>query len=402
MVTSSRTLNVGIVGLGGAGLGSVPSMVAMPNVNVIGATDVNEKPMALFRERFGAKTYASYEELLTDPEIDTVWIATPNVYHAPHSILAANAGKHVVVEKPMAINLEECQQMIEACDKNGVELVCGGSRSYSAVVQEMRRIVKTGELGKLRAMSTWAATDWMIRPRRPDEYDIKFGGGVGFRQAPHQVDSLRLIAGGQVKSVRGMTGSWMPVRNTAPGYLTAVMEYEDGTISTQIYNGYGFFMASELYDGPEFSGPNAIGLDERLDVRNQIIGGTRDELAAKQALRWGGSRAPSNAPRRQGASLLGDLGLIMIYCDKGDVRQSPEGVYIYSTEGTISRPLSEDRGNSRPELEELYAKVTENKPILHGGRWGLATMEVCMAIMQSAQEHREIEMRYQVPVPDWA
>ena len=401
MVTTSRALNVGIVGLGGAGLGSVPAMVAMPNVNLIGATDANEKPMALFRERFGAKTYGSIEELVKDPEIDTVWIATPNVFHAPHAILAANSGKHVVVEKPMAISLEECLQMIEACEKNGVELICGGSRSYSIVVQKMRQIVKTGQLGKLHAMSTWAATDWMIRPRRPDEYDVQYGGGVGFRQAPHQVDSLRLIAGGMVKSVRGMTGQWMPVRNTAPGYLTAVMEYEDGTISTQIYNGYGFFIASELYDGPEFSGPNAGGLEERLDVRNQIIGGTRDELAAKLALRLG-NRAPSNAPRRQGYGLLGDLGLIMICCDKGDVRQSPEGVYVYSTEGTTSVPLTEDRGNSRPELEELYNKVTQNKPILHSGRWGLATMEVCMAIMQSSREHREIQMRYQVPLPDWA
>ena len=79
------------------------------------------------------------------PDIDTVWIATPNVFHCPHTILAAEAGKNVVIEKPMAINLAEAEQMIEACEKHNVQLVCGGSRSSSAVVRKMREIVRGGE-----------------------------------------------------------------------------------------------------------------------------------------------------------------------------------------------------------------------------------------------------------------
>jgi len=109
-------------------------------------------------------------------------------------ILAAERGKHIIVEKPMAISLAEAERMIEAAERHGVQLLrC--SRSSSAVVRTMREVIVSGAFGRLRAMTTWSATDWMLRPRRPDELDVSQGGGVVYRQAPHQVDSVRLLAG---------------------------------------------------------------------------------------------------------------------------------------------------------------------------------------------------------------
>ena len=96
-------------------------------------------------------------------------------------ILAAERGKHVIVEKPMAISLAEAERMIEAAERHGVQLLCGGSRSSSVVVRTMRQVVVSGELGRLRAMTTWSATDWMLRPRRSDELDVSQGGGVVYR-----------------------------------------------------------------------------------------------------------------------------------------------------------------------------------------------------------------------------
>src|SRR5262245_65580066 len=119
----------------------------------------------------------------------------------------------------MAISLAEAENMIEAAERHGVQLLCGGSRSSSAVVRTMRQVVVSGDLGRLRTMTTWSATDWMLRPRRPDELDVSQGGGVVYRQAPHQVDSMRLLAGGKVSHVRGLTGQWMAPRHTAPGFF---------------------------------------------------------------------------------------------------------------------------------------------------------------------------------------
>ena len=82
------------------------------------------------------------------------------------------------------------------------------------------------------------------------------------------------------------------------------------------------------------------------------------------------------------------------------MRQSPNGVYIYGNAGNEDRAITDTSRSTSPELNELYGAINEAKPILHGGRWGLATLEVSLAIMQSSNEHREIALQDQVPVPE--
>jgi phthalate 4,5-cis-dihydrodiol dehydrogenase len=401
MTTPARTLNVGVVGLGLAAASVMPAMVAMPHVNLVAGADINPRALQAFTTQYDAKTYTSIEALCDDPDIDTVWIATPNTFHCPHVLLGAARGKHVIVEKPMAISLSEASRMIEAAERHGVQLLCGGSRSSSAVVRKMREVVVSGALGRLHAMTTWSATDWMLRPRRPDELDMSQGGGVVYRQAPHQVDSVRLLAGGRVSSVRGVTGQWMAPRHTAPGFCSALLEFDNGAFATLVYSAYGYFMASEFFE-PGAGGPDAPGLQGRIEARQHITTGTRDETAAKEQRVMDAQRtgpvAGTGAPR--GARFLSDLGLLVVSCEHGDMRQSPAGIYIYGNAGTTEVPLAETRGAYVPELDELYDTLVHGKPVLHSGRWGLATLEVCLAIMQSAMEHRDIPVQHQVTVPD--
>jgi phthalate 4,5-cis-dihydrodiol dehydrogenase len=214
---------------------------------------------------------------------------------------------------------------------------------------------------------------------------------------------MRLIAGGVVKSVRGITGQWMPPRDTAPGAFSALLEFENGVFGSLTYNAYGYFMASELFD-PETGGPSAPGLESRLDARRQIVGGTRNELEAKERRNNIATREDNRSQMSGGrpSGFLGDLGLLVVCCEHGDMRQSPHGLYVYGEDGTTEVELKETRGQNSPELTELYDAVVSNKPLLHGGRWGLATLEVSLAIMQSAAEHRDIVMQHQVAAPDWA
>src|SRR5262249_40170637 len=132
MTTHARTLNVGVVGLGLAAASVTSAMVGMPHVNLIAGADINPRALQVFKEKYGAKTYASIEALCDDPDIDTVWIATPNTFHCSHVVLAAERGKHVIVEKPMAISLAEAESMIEAAERHGVQLLCGGSPCLGA------------------------------------------------------------------------------------------------------------------------------------------------------------------------------------------------------------------------------------------------------------------------------
>ena len=145
--STGRKLRLGIVGIGVGASEILPAMEQMPEFELVAAADVNPRVLETFRQRYGAKTYDSVDKLCADPDVEAVWISTPNRFHAPHSIIAANAGKHVVVEKPMAISLQEAEQMIEASIKNKIKLLCGHTQSFGPHIRTMRKIIRSGELG---------------------------------------------------------------------------------------------------------------------------------------------------------------------------------------------------------------------------------------------------------------
>jgi phthalate 4,5-cis-dihydrodiol dehydrogenase len=119
--TRARALKIGLLGIG-VGAGEViPAMASMEEIDLVAAADV-PATRELFKARYPETTmYDSAEGLMNDPEVEAVWISTPNRFHAPHTVLAANHGKHVVVEKPMATSLQEAEQMVEAVERNGVK-----------------------------------------------------------------------------------------------------------------------------------------------------------------------------------------------------------------------------------------------------------------------------------------
>src|SRR5918992_194751 len=109
----SRPLNLGFVGIGVGGLEIIRTAASLEGINLAAAADIVPETRERFQDRYPeSRVYASAEELCADQGIEAVWIATPNRFHARHAILAANHGKHVVVEKPMAISLQEAEQMV--------------------------------------------------------------------------------------------------------------------------------------------------------------------------------------------------------------------------------------------------------------------------------------------------
>lgn len=394
-----RKLKIGIVGIGVGASEILPRMEAMPEIELVAGADINRRVLDTFQQRYRAKTYDNIEKLCSDPEVEAVWVSTPNKFHAPHTIIAAEHGKHVVVEKPMAISLAEAEQMIEAVEKNKVKLLCGHTQSYGPHIRTMRRIIRSGELGRLCALHVWAYTEWMLRPRTAEELDINQGGGIPYRQGPHQIDTLRLLGGGKVRSVRGSVGQWFAGR-PIPGYYCAFLEFEDGTPATLMHNGYGYFLASELVP---WGGQNSRYSEaERAKIRQSLLDGTRDENADKDEMRIGGSQERAIRDRSKPKPWLpNDLGILIASCERGDIRQSQHGLYVHSDQGTKDVPLVGGGGPSRRgELEELYNAVVLDRPIRHTGPWGMATLEVCLAIMQSAKERKEIMLSHQVPAPE--
>lgn len=383
-------MRVGIVGLGAAGSRIAVAVAADPGDELVGAVDVDPEARRWFEERFGRPAFSSIEALADHVDVDVVWVATPTPRREVDTVSAAQRGIHVVVDKPIAADIATAERMIAACERADVMLVCGGSRSSSECVRTMRSIIASGRVGEIRAITAIAATDWMLRPRRSDELDASAGGGVVMRQAPHLVDTCRLLGGGVVERVRAVTGQWMEGRGTAPGYFSAILEMANGVTATCTCNGHGYFMVDELVRSTEPSttgGQRSARTD--TDLSHEAQRKHERLIKLRESL---GDTTPHSEPFHP------DLGLLIVHCDRGDLRTGDGAVVVYDDNGIEELPLPATPG-SPPEIAELRHALAGESGVLHSGPWGLATLEVCLGIAVSARDHRDVAMSRQVVVP---
>ena len=256
----------------------------------------------------------------------------------------------------------------------------------------------------MKALNNWAFTDWMLQARQPEELDESVGGGVLYRQGPHQLDSLRLLGGGMVRTLRGTTGKWWPERN-AVGYYSALMEFEDGVTASVTNNGYGYSMTADLTPWSDEQGRGLIEgytHDDRVRIRAELKDGTRDEFEAKDALRIGSEherRFWRETPKEKPPWRPTNLGILVATCERGDLRQSRYGLYVYKDGSIEDRALPELGYHAgREDLIELYNAVRNGAPVFHDGRWGMATLELITGIMESSRTGRDVQLTHQVPM----
>jgi predicted dehydrogenase len=391
----SQVLRLGIAGLGVASTQILPPLAKLPFIKIAAAADTRADALAKFRETYRGGTFSNVEGLCAGADIDAVYIATPNSLHAEHAITAAKHGKHIIVEKPMAMTLAECDAMNEAADQHNVKLLCGHTHSFDPPIRKIREIVKSGELGKLSMINTWNFNEFMYRPRM--RHELAMSRGVVLNQGPHHVDVVRLIGGGLVRSVRAMTGVWDKARQWEGSY-TCYLEFEDGTPATLVYSGYGFFDTAELFDwvgeGGQHREPKT-----NLNVRKRLreVSTAEEEESLKEGMRFGGAREGEFSHVWGGERMQPFFGFTLVSCEKGDIRQTPEGLRIYGTSEQREIALPEGRRGREAEVEELYHAVVNNRPVFHDGHWGAATLEVCLAMLESAEQRKEIYLSHQVP-----
>jgi len=386
-----RRLRIGVAGLGRAFTLMLPTLAAHPRVQLVAGADPRAEARERFARDFGAATYESVEALCGDAAVEVVYVATPHQMHARHACAAAAHGKHVLVEKPMAVSLEEAARMVESAQRAGVHLLVGHSHSFDAPVAGVRSLIESGRYGGLRMIHAAYFTDFLYRPRRPEELDTAQGGGVVFSQAAHQVDIVRLLAGGLARSVRAATGAWDAARPTEGAY-SALVTFEGGAFASLTYSGYGHFDGDELCGWTSETG-RAKDASQYGTARRALAGAdAAAEANAKSARNYGGARyAPSgDAPWHE------HFGLVIASCEHADLRPRPDGVTVY---GGLAR---EDIALEKPAvpraevIDELFAAVEHGVAARHDGAWGLATLEVCTAILRSAREQREISLEHQV------
>ena len=148
-------VKVGIIGCGKiAQVRHIPEYVSNPDVCLYGLFDINMERAAELAEKYGCKAYASYEDLLADPEIDAVSVCVANNAHAEISIAAMKAGKHVLCEKPMAVTLEECEEMVKTAKETGKYLMIGQNQRLAKAHRKAKQLIAEGAIGKVLTFRT--------------------------------------------------------------------------------------------------------------------------------------------------------------------------------------------------------------------------------------------------------
>jgi len=389
---------MGMAGLGVASTQILPAVSRLPYLQITAAADLRADALSKFRKEYDAAAFSSVEEMCRSSDVDFIYIATPNQLHAEHAITAATHKKHVIVEKPMAMSLEECEAMNAAAEKYGVKLLCGHTHSFDPPIRKIREIVKSGELGKLCMINTWNYNEFMYRPRM--KHELATSRGVVLNQGPHHVDIVRLIGGGMARSLRAMTGIWDKARGYEGSY-TCYLEFEDGTPATLVYSGYGFFDTAELFswvgEGGQYREP-----ETNLKVRRRLreVRSAEDEERLKEGMRFGGRREGEYSHLWSGERKQPFFGFTLVSCEKGDIRQTPTGLFIYGENDKREIDLPVGSRGREAEIEELYNAVVHKRPVFHDGWWGEATLEVCLAMLESAKERKEILLSHQVPSPE--
>jgi 1,5-anhydro-D-fructose reductase (1,5-anhydro-D-mannitol-forming) len=199
------TLGWGIVGLGGAADGLVaPAVIADPNSRLVAATSRDQGRAEAFAAKHGATMATTdYAAMLANPDVDVVAITSPNALHPEHAIAAAEAGKHIYCDKPMAPGEAEAKQVLDACAAAGTRIGLNFQTRHHACFQEARQVIEAGEIGDVIAIQVDASPGavplggWRANPQLA-------GMGAVNNIAVHIHDLLRFLVGGEVIEVTAL------------------------------------------------------------------------------------------------------------------------------------------------------------------------------------------------------
>jgi len=189
------TIRWGIIGIGNIVNSSMaPGMLDDPNSEIVAATSRDQGRADAFVEKFGAKfAYTDYDEMLANPEIDAVFIATPNSQHAEQTVAAAQAGKHVLCDKPMSLSVADAVREIEACRSAGVKLGINFHNRRLQWVNDAKAMVADGTLGEIQNFIVEASAG--VPPRDWRNNKELSGLGTTYSQGVHVFDFIRYILG---------------------------------------------------------------------------------------------------------------------------------------------------------------------------------------------------------------
>jgi len=304
-----------------------------------------------FAEANGCTAYHDLDEMLADPKVDIVTICTPSGAHQEPAVAAANAGKHVVVEKPLEITLKRCDAIINACKKNKVKLATIMPSRFGTANQELKKAIDKGRFGKLTMGDTYVK--WW---RTQEYYDsggwrgtwLMDGGGAYMNQAIHNVDLLYWFMG-EVADVNGMTGTLAHKRIEVEDTGVATIRFKNGALgvieaSTSVFPG--------LLKKTEISGTQGTAIIEQDDVLHWEFA---KELANDKKIRKDLAKKSGNT-------------------------------------GGASDPSAISYAGHTEQLKDFIKSIKSGKKPLVDGNDGRKSVEIILAIYQSSWTGKQVSL----------
>ncbi|WP_026576297.1 Gfo/Idh/MocA family protein [Bacillus sp. UNC438CL73TsuS30] len=231
-------LRIAVIGCGSiARHRHLPEYAANSKVQIVAVCDIVKERAEEIGGQFGAKAFSNFEELLLEAEIDAVSVCTPNYLHAPISIAALNAGKHVLCEKPMATSQAEALAMIEAAKSNGKKLMIAHNQRFVPSHEKARKLIETGEVGKIYSFRTafghpgpekWSADgarSWFFKKEQA------FIGAMG-DLGVHKTDLIRYLLGEEIIEVAAFVETSAKTNSDVDDNAVCILKTESGIIGT--------------------------------------------------------------------------------------------------------------------------------------------------------------------------
>lgn len=243
-----KTIGWGVIGCGGiADRRTIPEgIIPSKNSRLVAVMDRDNSKARSIAEKYHAKYHDKEESLLEDSEVDAVYIATPNYLHVQQAIRAAESGKEILCEKPLALTVKGCEDIVSACQKNGVKLQVGFMMRFHACHQEALRIVEQGLIGR-PVMGRAQLTCWY--PDIPGAWrqDPRLGGGGCLMDMGiHCIDLLRMLLG-EVEEVFAATDR-----------LVFNYPVEDTSIVTLRFDNKAYGVVDNFFNIPDAAAQNRL------------------------------------------------------------------------------------------------------------------------------------------------
>ncbi len=268
-------IKTGIIGCGKVGHLHATALRDAPESEFTAVCSRSEERAIAFGEQYQVKAFTDLQEFLDDSGVEAVIVCTPHPFHVEPTVKAARANVHVLVEKPLASSLQDCDAMIAACQQGGVKLGVVSQRRFYAPVQRVKQAIEAGKIGKPILGSVymlgWRDKAYYDSDPWRGTWDAE-GGGVLVNQAPHQLDLLQWFMG-PIDDLYGYWGnlnhSYIEVEDTA----AATMRFRSGALGNIIVSNS---QNPALYGKVHVHGENGSSIGVQTDGGAMFVAGMSD------------------------------------------------------------------------------------------------------------------------------